>query len=42
MPQTVILRGDSQRALARKLVDAAPRDAVVTIKDATRNADQNG
>lgn len=41
MAQTVILRGDTQRALARKLIDAAPVDAVVTIREATRNLDQN-
>lgn len=39
--QTVILRGDTQRALARRLIDAAPADAVVTVREATRNADQN-
>lgn len=41
MAQTVILRGDIQRAFAKKLVDAAPRDAVITIRDATRSTDQN-
>lgn len=41
MAQTVILRGDTQRALARKLIDAAPVDAVVTIKEATRTLDQS-
>jgi hypothetical protein len=39
--QTVILRGDQQRALACDLVRRAPPDAVVTIKQASRNADQN-
>lgn len=39
--QTVILRGSSQRDLAKRLIDAAPVDAVVTVKEATRNADQN-
>ncbi len=39
--QTVILRGESQRALACEIVRRAPIDAVVIIKDATRNADQN-
>jgi hypothetical protein len=41
MAQTVILRGDSQRALACDLIRRAPVDAVVTIKEATRNLDQN-
>jgi len=39
--QTIILRGASQRALAHRLIDAAPVDAVVTVKEPTRNADQN-
>lgn len=41
MAQTVILRGLEQRALAAGLIKAAPVDAVVTIREATRNADQN-
>lgn len=41
MAQTVILKGVAQRGLAHKLIDAAPVDAVVTVKEATRNADQN-
>ena len=41
MGQTVILRGDAQRALACDLIRRAPQDAVVTIKTATRNLDQN-
>ena len=41
MAQTVILRGDTQRALARKLIDRAPVDAVVTIRQATRSLDQS-
>lgn len=41
MAQTVILRGDIQRAFARHLIDRAPIDAVVTIKGAARSADQN-
>ena len=41
MSQTVILRGDSQRMLAKALIDKAPVDAVVTVKEATRNLDQN-
>lgn len=39
--QTVILRGVAQRGIAHKLIDAAPADAVVTVKEATRNNDQN-
>jgi hypothetical protein len=38
---TVILRGDVQRQLAKAIVDAAPVDAVVTVKTAARSADQN-
>lgn len=41
MAQTVILRGDDQRRLAADLVWRAPSDAVVTVKEATRNLDQN-
>ena len=41
MTQTVILRGASQRALAKQMIDRAPADAVVKISEATRNADQN-
>lgn len=39
--QTVILRGPAQRQLAHKLIDAAPLDAVVNVREATRNKDQN-
>lgn len=39
--QTVILRGLEQRALACQLVQIAPQDAVVTIKEGTRSLDQN-
>ena len=41
MSQTIILRGYSQRMLAKALIDKAPVDAVVTVKEATRNLDQN-
>lgn len=41
MAQTVILRGDAQRDLARRLITAAPANAVVRISEATRNLDQN-
>ncbi len=40
--QTIILRGKAQLQLAHKLVDAAPIDAVLNIREATRNKDQNG
>lgn len=39
--QTVILRSDHQRFLAKQLVDGAPDDAVVNIRAATRTLDQN-
>lgn len=39
--QTVILRGDAQRALAADLIRRAPQDAVVTIKEASRSLDAN-
>lgn len=39
--QTVILTGPWQRKFARQLVDTAPDGAVVNVREATRNADQN-
>lgn len=39
--QTIILRGDRQRAFAKNLIDRAPDDAVVNVREATRNSDQN-
>lgn len=39
--QTIILRGPAQRDLAKRLIDAAPVDAVLNVREATRNADQN-
>lgn len=41
MVQTVILRGSSQRALAKQLIERAPVDAVIRISEPTRNLDQN-
>lgn len=41
MAQTVILVGPSQRAFAKQLIDRAPVNGVVTIREATRNNDQN-
>lgn len=39
--QTVILRSDTQRQLAHRLIDAAPENAVVNIAEAKRTLDQN-
>lgn len=39
--QTIILRGDVQRQYAKRLIDAAPIDGVVNIREATRTLDQN-
>lgn len=41
MAQTVIIRGNLQRVLAKSLIDRAPVDAVVTVKEGTRTLDQN-
>lgn len=41
MAQTVILHAASQRSFAKGLIDRAPADAVVTIRQATRSSDQN-
>jgi hypothetical protein len=41
MAQTVILRSSSQRDFAKSMIDRAPTDAVVTIKEASRSLDQN-
>ena len=41
MAQTVILAGDRQRRFAKTLIDRAPQDAVLTIREATRTNDQN-
>ena len=41
MSQTVIISGKRARDTALRLVDAAPLNAVVTVKAAARNADQN-
>jgi hypothetical protein len=40
--QTVILRGPAQRDLARRIIEAAPVNAVVNVREETRNKDQNG
>lgn len=39
--QTIILRGEGQRALAHALIDKAPADAVVNIREASRTLDQS-
>lgn len=39
--QTVRLVGPYQRAFAKRLIDAAPVDAVVNIRAATRTSEQN-
>lgn len=39
--QTIILRGMGQRQFAREMIDKAPQDAVVNIREATRTLDQN-
>jgi hypothetical protein len=41
MSQTVILRGHSQRVLAKNMIDAAPINAVVRIAPEKRSLDQN-
>lgn len=41
MTQTIILRGQSQRDFAKHMIDRAPADAVVTIREATRSLEQN-
>jgi hypothetical protein len=41
MAQTVILDGPRQRAIAKQIIDRAPVNAVVTIREATRNNEQN-
>ena len=38
---TVTLRQPANREYAKRLIDAAPKDAVVTIKEGTRTIDQN-
>ena len=39
--QTVIIRGQRQREFAKSLIDRAPIDAVVTVKEGTRSLEQN-
>lgn len=39
--QTVILYGQSQRKFAHQLIDAAPTNAVVNIREEKRTIDQN-
>lgn len=39
--QPVHLIGEPQRDLAKRLIDVAPDNAIVTIREASRNLDQN-
>lgn len=39
--QTVILRSPAQRALAKRLIDEAPADAVVNVAEAKRSIEAN-
>ncbi len=39
--QTIILRGPSQRSLAKQLIDRAGTDFIVTVREPTRNLEQN-
>ena len=39
--QSVILRGPSQRAFAKRLIDDAPADCVVNVRLPARSVDQN-
>lgn len=41
MTQTLILYGEPQRDLARRLIDAAPAEAVLRISGPKRSLDQN-
>lgn len=41
MAQTVILNGRYQRDIAKAIIDRAPSGAVVTVREAGRNLDQN-
>lgn len=41
MTQTVILRSDFNRMTAKRLIDVAPTDAVVTVKEGNRTISQN-
>jgi hypothetical protein len=41
MTQTVILRGQPQRNLAKQFIDKAPENSVVKISPLTRSSEQN-
>jgi len=41
MTQTVILNGDTRRALAKRLIDVAPAGSVVEVKAPRRSNQQN-
>lgn len=39
--QTIILRGPSQRQLAKDIIDRAPQDAIVNVRETARSSEQN-
>lgn len=39
--QRIILRGESQRSFAKDLIDKAPKNAVVNIREGKRTTEQN-
>ena len=41
MTHVVIIRGDVQRQLAKRIIDRAPLGYVVTVKEQTRTGEQN-
>ncbi len=41
MAQTVVLGTQRERAIAKQLIDRAPHNAVVTIRESKRTVDQN-
>ena len=41
MAQTVVLGTQHERAIAKQLIDRAPHNAVVTIRESKRTVDQN-
>ena len=41
MTATVIIRSDAQRAMAKRMIDAAPLGHVVTVRQPTRSGGQN-
>lgn len=41
MAQTVVIGSPHERAIAKQLIDRAPHNAVLTIREATRSGEQN-